>query len=226
MTIIDNVVTYRPQFLPSTEVARFCTYKHTFPTVGTYYGRTYGFEFTLKELNQNRWCDGEGYSSQQLFYCAIKSHGWENFKHKVCKTHLFDWECSFVELCGVLESMSTGHSYNSQIPKIGIGYYYKDGKNERLSKSLLQTYANGRVVWNKGLSTDDPRVFLIGKKISKALIGKAQPEHLNIRRRNTLLGRYTGCKNAYYYYRKVYYMSDGLQGDANSLAKYYSIKYN
>lgn len=118
MNITDNVVAYRPQLLPSTEVAKHCTYKHTSPSEGTYYGRTYGFEFTIDELNNNRWCDGEGYSTQP-FYNAIQKYGWDNFKHEVCKTHLFDWECSFVELGGVLESMSTGHSYNTYIHDIG-----------------------------------------------------------------------------------------------------------
>lgn len=121
MTIIDNITAYRPQFLPSTEVARYCTYRHTSPTDGTYYGRTFGLEFTLEELNHNRWHEGEGYCAHILFYRAIQKYGWDNFKHEVCKTHLFDWECSFIECCGVLESMSTGHSYNLTVPVIGGG---------------------------------------------------------------------------------------------------------
>lgn len=118
MNIIDNVIAYQPQFLPSTEVAKHCTYKHTSTSGGTYYGRTYGFEFTLEELNINRWGDGHAYKGQP-FYRAIQKYGWNNFKHEVCITHLFNWECSFVECCGVFESKASGHSYNIAIPQVG-----------------------------------------------------------------------------------------------------------
>lgn len=119
-----NNVEYQPQLLPSTEVAFFGTYKHTSPTEGTYYGKTSRLlEFTYEEFNDRRWHDGDGYSNQTVFNRALQKYpDWDSWKHEICKTHLFAWECTFVELCGVLESLSTGHSYNSQIPIVGQQY--------------------------------------------------------------------------------------------------------
>lgn len=193
MNIIDNVVAYRPQLLPSTEVAKFCTYKHTSPTEGTYYGRTYGFDFTIEELNNNRWFNGVGYMSgcQKGMQHALNKHpGWNSWTHEVCVTHLFDWECSFVECCGVLESMSTGHSYNLVIPKVGSsGYVWTKERRDNqaaylkkhpmtsgdvISRSLHASYRSGKIsVWNKGLTKDDdPRLADFGKRVSQALTGR------------------------------------------------------
>lgn len=172
MIIKDNIVAYRPQLLPSIEVARFCTYKHTSPTDGTYYGRTQGVTFSLEELNKNRWGDGEGYCRHEAFYRAIQKYGWDNFKHEVCITHLFDWECSFVELCGVLDSMSTGHSYNIAIPLIGGGQTQID------HDVLFRISESSRLRW------EDPEYKIsTGASISKGKIqgyhplrGKTMPE--------------------------------------------------
>lgn len=148
---------YDPQLLPSTEVARFCTYRHTSPVEGTYYGRTHGFKFTIEELNHNRWHDGLGYLNSTLMTHALQKYpDWNSWKHEVCRTHLFDWECTFVECCGVLESKATGHSYNVAVPEVGSRGYY------------------GCTAWNKGLTRDDPRVNAYASKLD----GRPRPTEL------------------------------------------------
>lgn len=147
MDIIDNVIAYRPQLLPSTEVARYCTYKHTSPVDGTYYGRTYGFEFTIEELDFNRWSgfhrnSGDQYSRGTIIGKALQKYPWNSWKHEVCKTHLFDWECSFVECCGVLESKATGHSYNDAIPQVGGTYTLSRGTKDKIGHSNKLVWGN------------------------------------------------------------------------------------
>lgn len=131
----------------------FGTYRHTSPSNGTYYGRSHSkdFDFSQDGFNKSRWLDGTGYGSNTVFGKALQKYpDWNSWKHEICRTHLMDWECSFIECCGVLESMSTGHSYNNQIPTVGGGHVLTTNARNRISSALKNYYSRSESIdYNK-----------------------------------------------------------------------------
>ena len=64
------------QYLEYSEEQNYSVYKHTNLQTGkVYYG--------VSQSPVDRWNDGNGYSSNPLFWKDIIAYGWRNFKHEI-----------------------------------------------------------------------------------------------------------------------------------------------
>lgn len=86
----------------------YCVYKHTSPNGKCYIGIT---KQTLERRSQN----GEGYSTQRVFYNAIKKYGWNNFKHEILEDNLTHNEACEREIyyISMFKSNQSKYGYNT-----------------------------------------------------------------------------------------------------------------
>ena len=159
MNIIDNVVAYQPQLLPSTEVARFCVYRHKNKiNAKAYIGKSYGS--SIKDVNNNRWRDGNGYfySNPTHFSNAIKKYGWDSFSHELLITNVTEAFALKLETLLICVYRELGLSYNSTMGGDGATSIDNPMKNPDVVKRNNGVWQKGHSTWNKGLTKDDPRV--------------------------------------------------------------------
>lgn len=71
---------------------KFIVYRHTNKTNNKVY-----VGITCQSDPNKRWRNGEGYSSQIVFYRAIKKYGWNNFKHEVLYSGLSNCDALDIE---------------------------------------------------------------------------------------------------------------------------------
>lgn len=65
-------------------------YKHISPSDKVYIGITH-------LLLSQRWCRGNGYKNNPIFYRAILKYGWDNIEHKVVISNLTKGQAEEVE---------------------------------------------------------------------------------------------------------------------------------
>lgn len=85
----------------------FCVYAHVTPNNKKYIGIT-------KQTPDNRWKNGEGYSTQPYFYRAIQKYGWDNIRHIILFEHLTKEEAcnKEKELIEIYKTNNPNFGYN------------------------------------------------------------------------------------------------------------------
>ena len=109
----------------------YLVYKHTAPNGKIYIGMT-------KQSIDRRSQNGNGYSTQRLFYNAIKKYGWDNFKHEILDDNLTHNEACIKEQYYISYFKSNIRKYGYNITSGGDGCNHK-------GKHIVQKY-NDEVV--------------------------------------------------------------------------------
>ena len=107
-------------------------YKHISPSNKVYIGITH-------LLPSQRWCRGNGYKNNPMFYSAILKYGWDNIEHKIVISNLTKEQAEEVEKQLISYYKSIGLSYNITDGGEGTnGYKHTDEYKERMR--LLQLH--------------------------------------------------------------------------------------
>ncbi len=87
-----DILEYKPKPVEEVEEESegYKVYIHILPNNSIYIGQTKG-------KLEDRWCNGEGYKENKLFYLNIKKYGWENIKHLLYKENLTETEADIIE---------------------------------------------------------------------------------------------------------------------------------
>lgn len=83
-----------------------------------------------------RWCKGMGYHTQ-VFYRAIKKHGWDNFKHEILLEGLTKEEAELAErlFIGYWNLTDNRYGYNIELGGDSIGKVSEETK-KKISRSM------------------------------------------------------------------------------------------
>lgn len=101
-------------------------YKHVSPSHKVYIGITH-------LLPSQRWCRGNGYKNNPVFYKAIKKYGWDNIEHKIVISNLTKEQAEEVEKQLISYYKNIGLSYNITNGGEGTnGYKHTDEYKERM----------------------------------------------------------------------------------------------
>ena len=108
----------------------YTVYMHIAPNNKKYIGVTC-------RKKEHRWRNGNGYKSQQLFYCAIQKYGWNNFKHIVLFEKLTKEEAEQkeIELIAYYKSNQREFGYNISLGgNLGTtGLHFSDETKRKMS---------------------------------------------------------------------------------------------
>jgi group I intron endonuclease len=110
----------------------FVVYKHTSPTGKVYIGIT-------RQDPQKRWGNGRSYASNEHFSNAIRSHGWNNFKHEVLYSNLSEQEAKLkeIELIALYDSTNPNKGYNITLGgESGFGYHHTQRAKQKISNAM------------------------------------------------------------------------------------------
>lgn len=148
----------------------YCVYLHISPSNKYYVGIT-------RQSPENRWCNGNGYKTNQHFYNAIKKYGWNNFGHLI-----LDDNCT-VEDAKKLEKEYVKY-YKSDNSKFGYNktaggdstYPMTNETKEKMSNAKKGLYS-GAKNWCYGKS---PRIRMSKEVYEKWRFSKA---HDNTKRK-------------------------------------------
>ena len=88
-----------------------------------------------KQKPEKRWNNGYGYSSQSLFYNAIKKYGWHNFMHEILYTNLTKKEAEEKEIQLINEWQTNDRNFGYNIE--GGGNLGKEVSEETKIKMRL-----------------------------------------------------------------------------------------
>ena len=106
-------------------------YKHISPSDKVYIGITH-------LLPSQRWCRGNGYKNNPMFYRAIKKYGWDNIEHKIVISNLTKEQAEEVEKQLISYYKSIGLSYNITNGGEGTnGYKHTDEYKRRMRNLQL-----------------------------------------------------------------------------------------
>ena len=148
-------------------INNFYVYKHISPNNKVYIGIT-------SLLPQERWCNGEGYNKQKLFYRAIQKYGWDNFKHEILFEGLTKEEAcqKEIELIAEYKSNNSDFGYNLTAGGEGPnGYHHtEDAKRKIGNASKGNKYALGAVRTEE--FKNNARLKALGRKPSFEAIEK------------------------------------------------------
>lgn len=153
----------------------YTVYRHTAPNGKSYIGIT---SLPAKE----RWRNGTGYSSNVLFYRAIKKYGWENIAHEILLTGLTKEEAEREEMDLIkrYELTDPNKGYNIQYGGAVVGTMTAEQREKiRKRQSGANSLWYGKPAYNRGVpATEEQR-----RKTSEARKGKGTGErNVNYRR--------------------------------------------
>lgn len=117
----------------------YCVYKHTSPSNKVYIG------ITCRSKPELRWGNGRGYYYNIHFSNAIKTYGWENFRHEVLIDNLSKEKAELYEVILIRQYNSTNSEKGYNISNGGSSY----GKHTEETKNKI-SIANSGI--NNGMS--------------------------------------------------------------------------
>lgn len=146
----------------------YCVYRHICPNGKVYIGIT-------SQKPSHRWNNGEGYSTQILFFRAILKYGWDNIKHEVLFDSLTkeEAEAKEIELIAKYRSNQKEYGYNLSCGGGGnYGYKFTEEQRRNISQG------------HKGIKFTEERK----RRISEAQKGKVIPLEMRERISRSLKG--------------------------------------
>lgn len=160
----------------------FSVYVHIAPNNKKYFGIT-------KQTPENRWLNGFGYKTQQLFWRAIQKYGWDNIQHIVLVENLSkEWACKLEQdLIWKYQSNNPKYGYNLSIGGDGpFGVVRSEETKEKLRQANLghkhseetkKKIKENHAHYNKGRRfhfTDEQREILYASRRGKPTWNKGK----------------------------------------------------
>lgn len=157
----------------------YSLYALIFPNNKIYVGIT-------SRLPEHRWgIDGRGYKSSKRVYSAIRKYGWDNIAHRILLPNLPKELACLLEKTLIQKWRLQDKRFGYNVSNGGEsskGFHHSEEfkqslrdrpisqeQREQISNTLhkrwkegrfsnAKTFKEGHIPWNKGLTTDDPRV--------------------------------------------------------------------
>lgn len=183
-------------------MGNYCVYMHKNKMNGKVY-----IGITQQKPNQ-RWKNGSGYKTQQLFYRAIKKYKWINFEHIILFNNLIKEEAEQKEIELIAKYKSNESRYGYNVEKGGsLNKEVSQETREKLRKNMLGKKAS--LETREKMRKNNARYWL-GKHISKenaqklleANLGKKHTEERNKKTSKPVICIETGT--VYYGISKAY----------------------
>ena len=92
----------------------------------------------------NRWQDGFGYLSNDIFFKDIVKYGWDNFEHEIIASNLTEDEASSMEKELITKYDCIDNGYNKSTG--GLCPFAKTGKYNLHAKAVIQYTVDGKFI--------------------------------------------------------------------------------